>query len=119
VYRSVPFRPWDSCGDQPPCRGLVGFLWGSQKLMTRMAEPSRDSQYPNFQMLMISPQGNPELRTVYPPGGNSAPTADLARLRVVSAGMINPQADVSVLRTGIQSRRPTSSGRIPYLSAGP
>ena len=74
---------------------------------------------PNFQMLMISPRGNPELRTVYPPGGNSAPTADLARLRVVSAGMINPQADVSVLRTGIQSRRPTSSGRIPYLSAGP
>ncbi len=68
MYRSVPFRPWDSCGDQPPCRGLVGFLWGSQKLLTRLAEPSRDSQYPNFQMLMICPGVTQSYGLVYPPG---------------------------------------------------
>ncbi len=30
AQRRVPFRPWDSCGDQAAFRGTVGFLWGSR-----------------------------------------------------------------------------------------
>jgi uncharacterized protein with PQ loop repeat len=58
----------DSCGEQRPSRGLAGFLWDSQKLLTRLAEPSRDSPVPNFQMLMISPGVTQSYGPVYPPG---------------------------------------------------
>jgi hypothetical protein len=37
----MPFHPWGSCGIRRPCRGVVGFLWGSQRLLTGPADPTR------------------------------------------------------------------------------
>jgi hypothetical protein len=37
---------WDSCGDQAPCRGVAGFLWGSPKPLARPADPTRITQVP-------------------------------------------------------------------------
>jgi hypothetical protein len=43
VYRSVPFRSWDSCGDRPPRRGLAGFCGARCWLQ----EPARGNRHHN------------------------------------------------------------------------
>ena len=37
----VGFRPWDSCGDRPPCRGVVGFLWARKRPLTYLTNRLR------------------------------------------------------------------------------
>ena len=43
----MPFSPWGSCGDRPPCREVVGLLWGSGR-------PGMEHQVPQLPELMTN-----------------------------------------------------------------
>ena len=73
VYRRVPFRPWVSCGDRPPCRGFVGFLWGWLDSLGWRGQPARAPGYSTLWVPVITLRVTQGYRTASQSGGNSAP----------------------------------------------
>jgi hypothetical protein len=79
----VPFSPWDSSGGRPPCRGVVGFLWGSQKPLTGPADPTWSTRYRNSRGLMTTFRVTQRHRYALPVRGNFARIAESLRLSAI------------------------------------
>jgi hypothetical protein len=75
----VPFRPWDSCGDRPPCRGAVGFCGARKRPLTYLTNRLRHPGTPTSGAGDYSPMTQ-SYRVSRQAGGSSAPNAEYLRL---------------------------------------
>ena len=119
----MPFRPWDSCGDQAPCRGVVGFLWARRGLWLGSGDRRGVPRYRGFRTPMTTFLVTQRHRCHLPACDNSAPNAEYLRRTWRWVGLVMAPRWSSSGRSGVacvaclvdlaKRRRPPDGGALP------